>query len=121
MIDRMKGMKLDFENLRDVVWVTSPALSADGKHASYVQGILDYDTGEIITSVREVNVDTKEVWMLDGPGLRQKEPVYAPNGAYLAFLASDGRPWQVWVKNCLTGEVRQMTHCRYGADNVQWS
>lgn len=121
MIDRMKSMKLDFENLRDVVWVTSPALSADGKHVSYVQGISDYDTGEIITSVREVNLDTKEVWMLDGSGLRQKEPVYAPNGAYLAFLASDGRPWQVWVKNCLTGEVRQMTHCRYGADNVQWS
>lgn len=114
-------MKLDYENLRDVVWISAPALSSDAAHAAYVHGVSDYDSGAILTVIKEVNLHTNETWTPDLPGMQQKEPVYSPDGTQLAFLASDGRPWQVWVKNCITGDVRQISRCRYGADAPAWS
>ena len=113
--------KLDFENLRDVVWISSPSLSGDGKRAAYVKGISDYASGMIHTLVAEINLETGEEWVAEKQDMCQKEPVYSPDGKFLAFLSSDGGPWQVWVRQCENGNVRQLTHFRYGASSIHWS
>ena len=38
--------KLDYEDLRKVVWLSAPALSPDGSCAAYVRGVSVYRTGK---------------------------------------------------------------------------
>ncbi|MDO5422543.1 MAG: prolyl oligopeptidase family serine peptidase [Eubacteriales bacterium] len=116
----MEKKKLDFENLRDVVWISEPALSPDGTRAAYVKGISDYDSGQVKTRILEKNLETGEVWEAALSRMVQKNPVYSPDGKKLAFLASDGRPWQVWVKK-QGEEPVQATHLRHGAANPVFS
>lgn len=96
-------------------------MSPDGTRAAYVHGVSDYDSGAILTVVKEKNLETGEEWTPSLYGMQQKEACYCPDGTKLAFLASDGRPWQLWVKDCISGRLNQITHCRYGVTAPCWS
>lgn len=120
----MKGKlrKPDFENLRDIVWISEPVLSPDGETFAYTRGVSDYASGKILSQIVEKSVNgnhlPEKAW--DGR-LERRSPLYSPDGKYLAFLASDGRPWQLWLKDRESGEFAQLTHVRHGVDHAVWS
>lgn len=117
-----KLRKPDFENLRDIVWISEPALSPDGEAFAYTRGVSDYASGKIFSQTVEKRTDgsclPEAPW---NESFERKNPVYSPDGRYLAFLASDGRPWQLWIKDRKTGAFTQLTHVRHGVDHPVWS
>ncbi len=112
--------KLDYENLRDVVWVSDAQMSPDGGRAAYVRAASDYRTGKNIPTVMELAVDAPVPVPVSRETKRQFKPAYSPDGRFLAFLSDDTGFNRLWLKDRSTGTEQCALRTRYGIPDFAW-
>ena len=106
--------KLNCEDLRQVVWLSEPALSSDGIKAAFTRAVSDYQSGKNLSQVWEVPTIGGEAVPVSRKTKTQRRPGYSPDGRFLVFLSEDSGEPQLWVKDRATGEERCLLALRYG-------
>jgi dipeptidyl aminopeptidase/acylaminoacyl peptidase len=118
----MRGMTAD--DLFRVQWVSDVALSPDAALAVFVVTTLDADADEYRSAIWVVPAAGGPARRLTFGGRRDRQPVFSPDGALLAFVRDTGekgtRP-QLWVLPVDGGEAWQLTNEPSGASAPSWS
>ena len=108
---------LEIDDLLSVEYLSSPALSADGCHVSYVVQVADPATGKFAPRIWQAAADGSGASALfaEDDGC-QKLPREAADGS-LWYLSDKGNPgvFQVW--HLADGSARRMSSLRHG---VKW-
>ncbi len=108
-------------------WITSPAISPDGRWVAYV-------VGEPPDTSRSEKKGQTDIWVVDFDGKRgprryasgpsrESEPRWSPDGQWIAFLSdrgSDGKT-QIFRMRRAGGEAEQVTEFAEGVQSYTWS
>ncbi|MGN1018801.1 MAG: S9 family peptidase [Aristaeellaceae bacterium] len=113
--------KLDYEDLRKVVWLSAPALSPDGSVAAYVRGVSEYRTGKNVYTAWELPVCGGEPAPVSTRTRTQRAPAYSPDGRWMAWLSDDSGVSQLWLKNRATNEETSPLRLRHGISAFAFS
>lgn len=110
--------KLELEHFFDMISVSGPQISPDGKEIIYTRGWID-----------KVNDSRRnELFIMDADGNRNRfftrgsSPVWSPDGARVAYLASgEPRGSQIYVKYKDLEGTTQITRLEKAPSNITWS
>jgi dipeptidyl aminopeptidase/acylaminoacyl peptidase len=112
---------VEIQDLFRIKRISAASLSPDGKQVVYTL---------TITNTAE-NKNTTDLWICnrDGTGLRQltndpnhdRNPVWSPDGRWIAFESTRSGNSQIWLISPEGGEPRQLTKISTEADTVVWT
>jgi len=115
---------MDASDLRRIVAVTSPTVTADGTRAAIVVTRVVWKTDTYARDLDLVDVKThaRRTLTYDRKGL--SDPSFSPDGTRLAFIADvgndDDAKSQVWVMRLDGGDARPVTTAPEGVDQFAW-
>ena len=115
---------LTFEDMMAINRVSSPSVSPDGKFVAYVTTKHDHIENTQTSTIRFLNLETREIRIITpGPG-SHANPSFSPNGRYLAFTSTrdekDGK--QLWLMPVAhPGEAWQVTKGLGGVSQITWA
>ena len=129
---------LAIEDLYEMVFLSRPRISPDGKNIAYVATEIDKRTHSYRSAVWVTSAaGGVAARRLTGEPANATDPSWSPGGDYLAFLSeregaasrgekSDQRALgkdkaQIWLLPTAGGEARQLTFLPHGASAPVWS
>lgn len=115
---------LTFEDMMGIHRVSSPNVSPDGKFVAYVTTKHDHIENTQKSTIRLLDLKTKESRILTpGPG-SHANPAFSPDGRHLAFTSSrdEKEGSQLWIMPLQRpGEARQVTKGQGGVSQIVWA
>lgn len=114
--------RLNPDDLYNLVFVSDPQISPDGKQIAYVKTIIDKQSKEYRSTiwVASTDDDSKPRPFTSGPKI-DTGPRWSPDGEKLAFVSNRSGGRQIWIMPTSGGEAFQLTKMRRGASNPVWS
>jgi dipeptidyl aminopeptidase/acylaminoacyl peptidase len=110
--------KLKLENIVDMVSVSSPKISPDGKEIIYTRGWVDMVNDSRPSDLYIMNDDGSSNRFLT----RGSSPVWSPDGSRVAYIASgEPRGSQIFVKYIGLEGTTQITRLEKSPSNITWS
>ncbi len=112
---------LDLDALRNVVRVSSPAISPDGASIVFVVSRPNYEENRLDAQLvlADVASGTRRVLTYDRPGASQ--PAWSPDGAYIGFLAANANKTpQLFLMPMAGGDARALTSAKQGVQQFAW-
>ena len=109
------------ELVYELVSVTSPSVSPDGKRLAFVRSHVDRQSAETRSQIMMMDIQSKEVATFTG-GKSDSSPRFSPDGCHLAFVRPDdaGKP-QIWTMPTNGGEAHKLTEIDGGVTDIAWS
>lgn len=110
--------RLQLSDLLQIEYLSSPALSPDGKTALYVISTGEKETGKFVQNIWKVDVESKTKALLLGDSSHQKLPRFSPDGKTIYYLSDKNsckNIFQIWKLR--DGIETQLTTLRHG---VNW-
>lgn len=124
---KKKPVKVPFEpaDVRRLAFVSDPRLHPDGDRLAYVLRRAHRKTAEnrYTAEIRVIGVDGREGRTLTADGIDCADPVWSPDGSWLAFTSKrgkDDRP-QLHLLPTAGGEARRLCSVKGGAGRILWS
>jgi dipeptidyl aminopeptidase/acylaminoacyl peptidase len=128
---------LTIEDLYEIVFLSRPRISPDGRHIAYVATEIDKRTHAYRSALWVAPADGGEPRRVTGEPASATDPSWSPDGKYLAFVSEregeatrapateqkalgKGKP-QIWLLPSDGGEARQLTFLPHGASTPVWS
>jgi dipeptidyl aminopeptidase/acylaminoacyl peptidase len=128
---------LTIEDLYEIVFLSRPRISPDGKQIAYVATEIDKRTHSYRSAIWVAPADGGEPRRVTGEPASATDPSWSPDGKYLAFISEregeasrapateqkalgKGKP-QIWLLPSDGGEARQLTFLLHGAGAAVWS
>lgn len=114
---------LEFATMMGIERISDPVVSPDGRRVVFVVTRPDLAENEMRSTLRLLDLETREVRELTpGPG-KHSEPAWSPDGNFIAFVSTrdekEGR--QIWVLPCAGGEAQRVTSGYGGANRPHWA
>jgi dipeptidyl aminopeptidase/acylaminoacyl peptidase len=100
--------------------VSSPALSPDGRHVTYIVREVDVEGDKRNATLWRVTMDGGTPERLTHTG-SVSSPAYSPDGRYLAFISDRSDKAQVWVLPTGGGEAFRVTDVKQGVNAFSWA
>lgn len=101
--------------------VSSPTISPDGKTIVFVATTPDIEENRNQSHLFRVSIGGGEVVQLTRRGSSNTEPVFSPDGKWIAFASNRAdKKSQLWVLPIEGGEARQVTRLCLGARRPVW-
>ena len=109
---------------KNVVALTSPAISADGKRAVVVRTRVVWDNDTYRRDLVLVDLATRTQRILTYNRKELSDPEFSPDGTQLAFISEEGKgddaKSQVWLMPFDGGDARPLTKAPQGVDGFAW-
>jgi dipeptidyl aminopeptidase/acylaminoacyl peptidase len=107
---------LKLDDLLKIDYLSSPALSPDGREALYCVSKGETETGRFTQKIWRTSTASPDPQPLFAGDFHQKLPRFSPDGSTLYFLSDEGNPdiFQIW--SCTCGSRRKLTTLRHGVD-----
>lgn len=109
---------LDYEDLRKMVYLSSPAVDPEGVTAAYVTAKAD-DSGRFPKHVYWMDLRGGEPVLLTEE--EADRPAFSPDGERIAYLRKGKTDPQIWIYEKNTNSHRQLTSLRHGVEQFAWS
>ena len=106
------------EDLLQLRFASDPQISPDGRRVAYALTHIDAETKAYKTDLYVIDTETRQSRRLT---VGANNPVWSPDGKYLAFVSDRSGSRQIWLLPDGLGEAEQLTTMRWGAGNPQWS
>mgnify|MGYP001334081522 CR=1 FL=1 len=133
----MSKRTITIEDLYKIAVVSRPRISPDGKQVAYVVTTIDEHKHEYRSAIWLSSTSGGEARRLTGGPANANDPVWSPDGHWLAFTSERAgeasravgeeqrkqgkdKP-QIWLLPIDGGEARQLTFLPHGAHNPVWS
>jgi len=103
--------------------IYSTAMSPDGRRIAYVvRGpVMEGEKSEYLSHVWLVSSDGSSNFQYTQGEKSCSNPLFSPDGNYLAFTSSRSGENQVWIMRVLGGEAEQVTGAEAGVASYKWS
>ena len=101
-------------DLKNIAYVSWPAVSPDGRVSAYVKYHADESTGEFPSVICVVDNETGMENCITTDGCSEKQPVFSMDGVHLYYLSDRSGEWQVWEKRIDGSDAVQVTTLRHG-------
>jgi dipeptidyl aminopeptidase/acylaminoacyl peptidase len=128
---------ITIEDLYEIVFLSRPRISPDGKRIAYVATEIDERKHAYRSAIWVASADGDEPRRVTGEPASATDPSWSPDGRYLAFVSEregeasqapaseqkalgKGKP-QIWLLPSDGGEARQLTFLPHGASSPVWS
>lgn len=107
--------------MRNLVSVSSLAISPDGSSIAIVVSRPDYETNQYNSELVLVDVETGDRRVLTPNRSRVIQPAWSPDGSLLGFLAPDeSKVQQLWALPLSGGEARKLTDAPRAVQYYAW-
>lgn len=117
----MTKKAVEIKDLLQLVSVTNPKISPDGKRAVYVQTKMDEEDNTYHAHIHHLSLETgKSTAWTHGKG-RNSQPAWSADGRQLAFLSDRNDKNQLYVLSAEGGEARAITDFEKGVSAFRWS
>lgn len=117
------------DDLQNLVQVSSPEISPDGKQVIYTKSELKkWSDNKRVTSIWIANADGTDHRQLLGSD-KDRSPSWSPDGRYIAFLstrdqadnARDAAGAQIWLLRTGGGEATKLTEQKTAVRSIRWA
>ena len=115
---------ISVKDLLAVKWISSVSLHPSGKEAAFVIKLANFEKNGSKRHIWRVTTDSAPgaLRQLTNSPAGESQPVYSPDGKYLAFVSGrEGGTPQIWLLPLVGGEARQLTKLSTGAWGPVWS
>lgn len=111
------------EKIMEVKGLSSVALSPDGQHLAFVvrEPVMEGEKSEYLSHIWLTSLSGAQPVQYTRGEKSCSDPVFSPDGKYLAFLSSRSGKSQVWRLRISGGEAEQLTAADNGVNSFQWS
>lgn len=111
------------EKIMEVKSLSSTALSPDGKNLAFVvrEPVMEGEQSEYLSQIWLAATDGSDAIQFTRGEKSSTNPVFSPDGKYLAFLSSRSGKNQVWRIRIKGGEAEKLTDADNGVSSFQWS
>jgi dipeptidyl aminopeptidase/acylaminoacyl peptidase len=101
--------------------IASPALSPDGRRVVFAVTTPDLAGNTSATDLWLATVDGKSIRQLTTHSAADRNPLWSPDGKWIAFESARSGEDQIWLLSTSGGEPRQFTTLSTGATRPVWS
>lgn len=107
------GKRFEPKDIECICYLSSPAISDDGKWTAYVASKGDPESGIFFSQIMATSVQGDEKALYAAENSSQEQPTWIGRDQ-LAYLSDESGQKQIWLYNLQTGEKRQLTTARHG-------
>lgn len=117
----MSKKAVEIEDLLELVSVTDPKISPDGKRAVFVQTKMDEEENTYHSHLYHISLETGESAPWTYGKSRNSQPAWSADGRHIAFLSDRNDKNQLYVLPSGGGEARAVTDFEKGVSSFRWS
>ncbi|MEZ0480224.1 prolyl oligopeptidase family serine peptidase [Planococcus sp. SSTMD024] len=117
----MSKKAVEIEDLLELISVTDPKISPDGKRAVFVQTKMDEEENTYHSHVHHISLETGESVPWTYGKNRNSQPAWSADGRHIAFLSDRNDKNQVYLLSASGGEARALTDFEKGVSSFRWS
>jgi len=119
---RAAAIPIDLAAFRDLVSISSPRMSPDGKWVAFVETRNDFKRDKRIGTLEVVSSTGGAPQALSRPSESVSDPQWSPSGDRLAYVDSGSHKQdQIFVIPARGGKPREITQARNGVQQYAWS
>lgn len=112
---------LSLDDMSAMKRVSAPAVAPDGKRVAYTLTRAILEENKTASDVYVSPVDGGAAVQLTNHPAADRNPVWSPDGKWIAFESARSGTGQIWLVSADGGEPRQFTTLSTGASNALWS
>ena len=101
--------------------IASPALSPDGRQVVYTVTTPDKEANKNLSDIWITATNGAETRQLTAHPAADRNPVWSPDGKWIAFESNRSGENQIWFISPEGGEPRQFTYLSTGASQAVWA
>lgn len=109
------------EDVFSLAWASDPQVSPDGSFVVYTHNFMDIMEDRRRSNLWRIDVDGENARPLTTGAVNDRGARIAPDNERVAYLSSDGRGVQVFVRWMSSGETLQVTRLDRAPRNLAWS
>ena len=117
----MGKRKLQVNDLFELISVTNPQLSPDGKEAVFVQTYLDEEENKYVSNLFHVDLASSDVTQWTYGDHSVSSPKWSTDGKQLAFLSNREEKNQVFILSAKGGEAKKLTAFENSVISFHWA
>ncbi len=112
---------MEIQDLFKIKRISAASLSPDGAQVVYTVALADAAENKTTTDLWISNIDGSNIRQLTNDPKHDRNPVWSPDGKWIAFESTRSGESQIWLIAPEGGEPRQLTKISTEADTVVWA
>ena len=109
------------EDVFSLAWASDPQVSPDGSFVVYTHNFMDIMEDRRRSNLWRIDVDGENARPLTTGAVNDRGARIAPGNERVAYLSSDGRGVQIFMRWMSSGETLQVTRLDRAPRNLAWS
>jgi dipeptidyl aminopeptidase/acylaminoacyl peptidase len=113
--------KLDYLDVFDLQYVSSPSISEDGGKIAYLRNQFDIMTDRKFSTIWVINSDGSGHYPITSGKNNHFSPIWSPDGKKLAYLSGDEGATQIFIYYTDIGKSSSITNLNKSPGEISWS
>ncbi|HMP29927.1 MAG TPA: S9 family peptidase, partial [Saprospiraceae bacterium] len=113
--------KLDYLDIFELQYVSSPAIANDGSKIAYVRNQFDIMTDRKFSNIWVINNDGTGHYPITTGKNNHFSPKWSPDGKKIAYLSGDEGPIQIFIYYTDIGKSSSITNLTKSPGQIEWS